>query len=51
MGPRVTNEELGFQHCSFHHAMQVLRVDDCLRLLFVSRFTAMLLFPSLSTSG
>ena len=51
MGPRVTNEELGFTQCSFHHAMQVLRVYDCLRLLFVSRFTALLLFPSLSTSG
>ena len=51
MGPRVTNEELGLKQCSFHHAMQVLRVYDCLRLLFVSRFTALLLFPSLSTSG
>ena len=47
----LTDWELGFKQFSFHHIMQVLRVRDCLRLLFTSRFTAMLLFPSLSASG
>jgi len=51
MGQWGTDWELGFKQCSFHRAMQVLRVCDCLRLFFASRFSAMLLSLSLSASG
>ena len=44
-GLHGTSVALGVRPCSFHHTMQVLRADDCLRLFFVFRFAAMRCSP------
>jgi len=51
MGFQGTNWELGFRQCSFHHAMQVLRIDTFCAFSVSSAFPPCYVPLCLSTSG
>ena len=51
MGFQGTNWELGFRQCSFHHAMQVLRIGTFCAFSVSSAFPPCYVPLCLSTSG